>query len=856
MIKKFLMFLLSITVLLSEIPIFAAESENIHPNEYTGLLKQINVFDDEDNLEAMVTRAEFAGYIARILGIDEYTRNEERYFTDVPATYWKSNSINGLASQGIISGGGDSTFRPNDDITYSEAATILIKAMGYDAYAKLYGGYPDGYIKEAAELKISSGVKIDSKGLSKLSVARLLYNALDTVVLKESGSNINGIQYDKTEGYTFLYKYKSIRKETGLVTAINGISLTGKNYPNENEVVISDSVYEAEDGYVKQFLGKKVNYYYIDDEDNGVQTIIYMYDRGNSQVIKIDSENLETFDADKNILQYYDGSRKKSVRITSGAEFILNGSKTAVNVSEILNNINLGQITVYDMDNDGSCEAVVCEVYEIGVVRSNETENNKIYAKYLDGQFINKDDYDIVKVYSDLGDKIDFSDIKKDDVISVIRSDGYLEIHISRQTVTGKIESVADDSVTIDGVKYSVNKYIKEKHNLTFFSGTVMTLKLNHTGYIVDIKSEISDGMEYAYLRRTYRDEREDFYLRLFTFDKDFKDFSVANKVKVDGKTYKSDKLEEAIYKNKEERPMLIRYNINEAGEITQIDTPSTPKQRDPKESEDSLTITLESSRAYYYRENSLIGSKNIITDDTIVVIVPNDEDIKTSGISKFSVGNRSLLGSNYYEAETYQIGNEKNYEDILLIKSNNSYSINNDSPVILVDDVYTTLNEDDETVIGIDGYKFTQKVNYTMNPEEFPDILIEEGDLIRVEADSYGEIRAVESFYKYKNGTPIEQWGSPTINNFGDYYNATSGWAVNLKDNIIKFGYYDCENPSEAYLLNTIPNVTYFDGKRAWVAPSTEIITGEMNPFSPDMIIKTAIYASVQYIYIYRTAE
>lgn len=856
MIKKFLMILLSITILLSSAtPILAAENENIQPNEYTGLLKQINVFDDEDNLETLVTRAEFAGYIARILDVDEYTRKEERYFTDVPATYWKSNSINGLAALGIISGGGDSEFRPDDNITYSEAATILIKAMGYDTYAKLYGGYPDGYIKEAAELKITNGVRIESKGLTKASAARLLYNALDTVVLKESGSNANGIQYDKTDGYTFLYKCKSIRKETGIVTGIYGISLDRTDYPYENQVRIADTLYEAEDDYVKPFLGKKVNYYYIDDEDAGTQTVVYMYDRGSSQVIEIDFEDFEAFDANKNTLRYYDGSRSRNVKIAAGAEFIMNGSKSTESVSDFFDSMNLGKVTVYDMDNNGTFETVICENYEIGVVRSNDADNNRIYVKYLDGGMINQDDYGVVKVYLNSGEKAEFSDIREDDVISVIRSNDYLEIYISRETVTGKIENITEDSVKINGTEYSVNKYIKEKHNLSFYIGTETTFKLNHTGYIVDTKSENSDDMEYAYLRRTYRDEREDFYLRLFTFDRSFKDFAVADRVKVDGKTYKSNKLEEAIYKNKDEKPMLIRYNVNENGEINQIDTPSTLEDREPYESEHSLTITLESSLVNYHWVGRM-GKKNIITDSTKILIVPSDDEAKNADISHFSIGSREelLISGTEYLAECYSVDTDKNYEDIVVIKEDNrTYSIDRNYPKMVAEVLYT-INDDDEPILSLSCYDGTTNVKYTVKQENFPDITFEKGDLIYVRADSNNEIKACEMLYKYKNGTPVEQWGEATLDN-GSI--VTSGWVVNMKNDIIKYGYYDCTTVNEAYNLNSgsFANVTYFDGKNAWVAPSSEIITGEMNPYSPDRIITGGENPYMHRLYVYRTA-
>ena len=83
------------------------------------LLKTLEIFDNETDLQSTVTRAEFAGYMARLLNVEEYNRYDRLYFVDVPATYWKSNSINGLAELGIISGDGKSAFRPDDNITVS-----------------------------------------------------------------------------------------------------------------------------------------------------------------------------------------------------------------------------------------------------------------------------------------------------------------------------------------------------------------------------------------------------------------------------------------------------------------------------------------------------------------------------------------------------------------------------------------------------------------------------------------------------------------------------------------------------------------------------------------------------------------
>jgi parallel beta-helix repeat protein len=50
-------------------------------------------------------------------------------FKDVPANFWAKGFIDGLAAQGVISGSGDGTFKPNAPITRAEFAAIINKAF-------------------------------------------------------------------------------------------------------------------------------------------------------------------------------------------------------------------------------------------------------------------------------------------------------------------------------------------------------------------------------------------------------------------------------------------------------------------------------------------------------------------------------------------------------------------------------------------------------------------------------------------------------------------------------------------------------------------------------------------------------
>ncbi|MBD2528026.1 DUF1565 domain-containing protein [Nostoc flagelliforme FACHB-838] len=97
-------------------------------------------------------------------------------FKDVPANYWAKTYIEALASQNIIAGFPDGSFKPNDPVTRAQFATIVTKALtppskraaikfkdvatNFWAYAAIQSayqsqfvsGYPDGTFKPQQEI--------------------------------------------------------------------------------------------------------------------------------------------------------------------------------------------------------------------------------------------------------------------------------------------------------------------------------------------------------------------------------------------------------------------------------------------------------------------------------------------------------------------------------------------------------------------------------------------------------------------------------------------------------------------------------------------------------------------------------
>ena len=123
-----------------------------------------------------VTRAQMAVIICRVLGETEGLSPASK-FSDVPASYWANASIAKASDLGIISGYSDGTFHPNNAVTYEQAITMVIRAVGGEDVAKANGGYPEGYLLAAQENGFLENIST-KKGnpFPRCDVAVILYN--------------------------------------------------------------------------------------------------------------------------------------------------------------------------------------------------------------------------------------------------------------------------------------------------------------------------------------------------------------------------------------------------------------------------------------------------------------------------------------------------------------------------------------------------------------------------------------------------------------------------------------------------------------------------------------------------------
>ena len=109
---------------------------------------------------ATITRAEAASIFYRLLTDTTRRTYSTSYntFKDVPSKAWYNTAVSTMATLGIVNGGSDGRFRPNDPITRAEIAAMIARCDGnsygsaYTNFSDVKGHWAANYIARAYEL--------------------------------------------------------------------------------------------------------------------------------------------------------------------------------------------------------------------------------------------------------------------------------------------------------------------------------------------------------------------------------------------------------------------------------------------------------------------------------------------------------------------------------------------------------------------------------------------------------------------------------------------------------------------------------------------------------------------------------
>ena len=132
------------------------------------------------NPDNSVTRAEFAKMVVEALGEGAAASSSSYTKFEDAKSHWAAGYIEmGVAKQ-FINGYDETTFGPDDKVTYAQGVKMLVAAIGYDLWASEQGGWPSGYLAWGSQLGIIKGVTgvTNDTELTRAQCAVLVNNAL------------------------------------------------------------------------------------------------------------------------------------------------------------------------------------------------------------------------------------------------------------------------------------------------------------------------------------------------------------------------------------------------------------------------------------------------------------------------------------------------------------------------------------------------------------------------------------------------------------------------------------------------------------------------------------------------------
>ena len=221
--KRVLPAALALTMAMSAVPVFADTEDRpllISPNpmaksdvigtEYEEAVKKlladgvVSGYDDGSfKPENPITRAEVCAMLIKAggsAGAGESEAAVEAAFSDLDKAPWAKSFIFKAAEAGIVSGYNDGTFKPANNISYNELASMLVKAAGVKS-GDIVGGWPEGFVAKAKELgaPMKAGDALATRG----DVAVAIYNAQDEIEAAAEAGYVKEVENqvsDKEEG--------------------------------------------------------------------------------------------------------------------------------------------------------------------------------------------------------------------------------------------------------------------------------------------------------------------------------------------------------------------------------------------------------------------------------------------------------------------------------------------------------------------------------------------------------------------------------------------------------------------------------------------------------------------------------
>ena len=208
------------------------DENNVEAIEVLNAVDVIRGYDNGDfGPDDLVTRAQMAVIMANLLNLDYQYYEATCPFTDVPA--WARGYVGACYAKGITSGYSATIYGPNDGITPVQAASMMMRALGYFKYSQDYSaGFEVATVSQGTQVGIFEGVGSSATAqMTRNQVAQMALNALKSEMVTFTGTpgiEVNGVVVGYRAEYTARTstesKYQSIERRTSDVSGGNNLN--------------------------------------------------------------------------------------------------------------------------------------------------------------------------------------------------------------------------------------------------------------------------------------------------------------------------------------------------------------------------------------------------------------------------------------------------------------------------------------------------------------------------------------------------------------------------------------------------------------------------------------------------------
>ena len=517
-LKKVLALVLTVAMVLSFTIAAGAFSDtttyakNTEAVDVMSMLKVINGYTDGSfKGDKSVTRAEMAKMICYIIASGDDVGSiyaGANTFTDC-TSHWAKGYIAYAAKTGLVAGIGKGKFDPNGNVTGTQAAKMLLCALGYSATNEKYVGanWDVNVLAKAEEIGLLDNLTATdmSKALTRADAAQMMFNALTATMVKY------------TSGGTTVTTSDGTVVTTGASTAENVSNTLAKDYRYKDDSDSADLYMQLCEKYFPDLT--------LDISSDSFERPADIWDDGDGNTVTAAETPDVTYTAEVKGKQIYSDLGKTTIKDIQDGTYTVtsyrNGEDDTANVgnsyfaditSTDTNTYNEnGLLTEVYVDSDSKKVTVVMIdtiLAQVDSIDDDDTSNLEVTFNALDSNIT-------IATATEDDTGLDFSKLAEDDYVLLtgyVSGSKYEVASVAApKTVSGTMSAFkTDSSVTLGGTKYTMQNNFDDVDSMVSNSdfNSTYTLYLDSYGYAIGstLYEEAAENATYLYVSDTDAD--------------------------------------------------------------------------------------------------------------------------------------------------------------------------------------------------------------------------------------------------------------------------------------------------------------------------------------------------------------